>query len=119
MCSAFDPVGVNQIKLRFLEAFVAFCLLRDSPLIDATEQDALDDNHLQVARRGREPGLMLHRAGRPAPLSEWATEILDCMDRHLRAAGSRRSGASLCSRAARAAREGDRRGAHALGAHAA
>ncbi len=79
-CSAFDPVGVNQIKLRFLEAFAAFCLLRDSPSIDATEQDALDDNHLQVARRGREPGLMLQRAGRPAPLSEWATEILDGME---------------------------------------
>jgi glutamate--cysteine ligase len=79
-CSAFDPVGVNQIKLRFLEAFAAFCLLRDSPSIDATEQDALDDNHLQAARRGREPGLMLHRAGKPTPLPEWATEILDGME---------------------------------------
>ena len=37
--SAFDPVGVNQIKLRFLEAFAALCLLRDSPPIDASEQD--------------------------------------------------------------------------------
>lgn len=79
-CSAFDPVGVNQNKLRFLEAFAAFCLLRDSPPIDATEQGALDDNHLQVARRGREPHLGLQRGGRPAQLSEWATEILDGME---------------------------------------
>ena len=28
--SAFDPVGVNQTKLRFLEAFVALCLLSSS-----------------------------------------------------------------------------------------
>jgi len=28
--SVFDPVGVNQNKLRFLEAFAAFCVLRDS-----------------------------------------------------------------------------------------
>ncbi len=28
--SAFDPVGVNQNKLRFLEAFLALCLLKDS-----------------------------------------------------------------------------------------
>ena len=28
--SAFDPVGVNQNKLRFLEAFLALCLLRES-----------------------------------------------------------------------------------------
>jgi hypothetical protein len=27
---AFDRVGVNQIKLRFLEAFAAFCLARQS-----------------------------------------------------------------------------------------
>ena len=31
--SAFDPVGVNQNKLRFLEAFLALCLLKDSPPI--------------------------------------------------------------------------------------
>ncbi len=32
--SAFDPVGVNQNKLRFLEAFLALCVLKDSPPID-------------------------------------------------------------------------------------
>ena len=32
--SAFDPVGVNQNKLRFLEAFLALCLLKDSPPIE-------------------------------------------------------------------------------------
>jgi glutamate--cysteine ligase len=76
---AFDPVGVNQNKLRFLEAFAAFCLLRASPPIGNEEQAALDDNHLQVARRGREPGLSLRRDGRVAPLSSWAAEILDGM----------------------------------------
>jgi glutamate--cysteine ligase len=78
--SAFDPVGVNQMKLRFLEAFAAWCLLRASPLIDGEEQDALDENHLHVARRGREPRLTLNRGGRPVPLAEWATEILDGME---------------------------------------
>ena len=37
--SAFDPVGVNQNKLRFLEAFAALCVLKDSAPIDAGEQD--------------------------------------------------------------------------------
>src|ERR1022692_4271705 len=31
--SAFDPVGVNQNKLRFLEAFLAMCLVRESEAI--------------------------------------------------------------------------------------
>ena len=29
--SAFDPVGVNQNKLRFLEVFLALCLMKESP----------------------------------------------------------------------------------------
>ena len=77
--SAFDPVGVNQNKLRFLEAFVALCLLRESAPISLSEQPALDANHLLVARRGREPGLMLRREGRDFPMIEWARELLDSM----------------------------------------
>jgi glutamate--cysteine ligase len=77
--SAFDPVGVNQNKLRFLEAFLALCLLRESEPIGASERDGLDANHLTVARRGREPGLMLERDGSPFPMLEWARELLDSM----------------------------------------
>lgn len=78
-CSATDPMGVNGNKVRFLEAFAVLCLLKDSPPISASEQEALDDNFLKVARRGREPGLNLRRDGRQLPLSSWAAEILDCM----------------------------------------
>ncbi|HEY0800244.1 MAG TPA: glutamate--cysteine ligase [Steroidobacteraceae bacterium] len=77
--SAFDPVGVNQNKLRFLEAFLALCLLRESAPISVGEQAALDTNHLTVARRGREPGLILSREGRDFPMSVWARELLDSM----------------------------------------
>jgi glutamate--cysteine ligase len=77
--SSFDPVGVNQTKLRFLEAFAALCVLQSSPPIGSGEQEAIDDNFLKVARRGREPGLNLERSGRQLPLATWAHEILDCM----------------------------------------
>jgi glutamate--cysteine ligase len=77
--SAFDPVGVNQNKLRFLEAFLALCVLSGSEPIGLSEQEALDGNHLRVARRGREPGLMLNRDGRDVPMSTWAAELLDSM----------------------------------------
>jgi glutamate--cysteine ligase len=77
--SAFDPVGVNQNKLRFLEAFLALCLLKDSPPISAAEQGLLDGNHMSVARRGREPGLTLWRDGRRVPLRDWAQELIDSL----------------------------------------
>lgn len=77
--SAFDPVGVNQNKLRFLEAFLALCLLCESAPIAQGEQAALDANHSLVARRGREPNLMLKRGGRDFPMRDWALELLDAM----------------------------------------
>ena len=77
--SAFDPVGVNQNKLRFMEAFLALCLLRDSAPIGLGEQASLDANHLMVARRGREPGLKLKRDGRDFAMQDWARELLDSM----------------------------------------
>src|SRR5581483_8739110 len=78
--SAFDPVGVNQNKLRFLEAFLALCLLKESPPIGADEQHSLDENHLAVVRRGREPGLTLWRDGRTVPMRAWAREPIDSDD---------------------------------------
>jgi glutamate--cysteine ligase len=77
--SAFDPVGVNQHKMRFLEAFLALCVLKDSPPLESAAQDELDANHLTVARRGREPGLELKRGGRAVPMRTWAQELLDQM----------------------------------------
>jgi glutamate--cysteine ligase len=77
--SAFDPVGVNLRKLYFLEAFLHLLLFKASPLIDADEEEAVERNHLLVARRGREPGLMLERDGRAVPMHAWATELLDSM----------------------------------------
>jgi glutamate--cysteine ligase len=77
--SAFDPVGVNQNKLRFLEAFLALCLMKRSPQISSSEEEALDRNHLLVARRGREPGLSLQRDGDSIPMATWARELLDEM----------------------------------------
>jgi len=77
--SAFDPVGVNQNKLRFLEAFLALCVLKGSPSLEPSEQVEYDANHVLVARRGREPGLKLKFEGRPRELISWARELLDEM----------------------------------------
>ncbi len=77
--SAFDPVGVNQNKLRFLEAFLLLCVLKDSQPISHSEQTDLDTNHAIVARRGRERGLQLKREGRPISLRSWGLELVDSM----------------------------------------
>jgi glutamate--cysteine ligase len=75
--SAFDAVGVNSRKLHFLEAFLQLLLLKASPPIGPAEEEAIERNHLRVARHGREPGLLLERDGQTVPLAAWAAELLD------------------------------------------
>jgi len=68
--------GAGETALRFAETFLAYCLIADSPPIGRAERKAIDFNHATVARRGREPGLLLQRDGRETPLRDWAGEVL-------------------------------------------
>jgi glutamate--cysteine ligase len=52
----FDPVGINQNAMRFVEAFAIYCLLQDSPPMDDKGWDESARNHTQTAKYGRDPG---------------------------------------------------------------
>jgi len=75
--NAFEPTGVDIEQLRFMEAFVIFCLLEHSPPISDAERRTIQYNELTVALRGREPGLQLQVKGAYKPLQIWAEEIID------------------------------------------
>jgi glutamate--cysteine ligase len=75
----FDPRGIDETQCRFLETFMLFCLLADSPLIGKRESREIDVNLDAVCYRGREPGLSLVHDGDPLPLRKWGTEICDSM----------------------------------------
>jgi glutamate--cysteine ligase len=76
---AYDPVGVNRNKLCFLEAFAALCLLRVSEPLSAAQSASYEANHVTVAGRGREPGLVLWNEPAPLPLADWARQLVDEM----------------------------------------
>ena len=76
---AFDPTGVNEEQLRFLEAFLLFCLVHESPPIGADERKAIDANQLTAAIRGRDPAVVLQRNGHTQRLKAWAAEITESM----------------------------------------
>jgi glutamate--cysteine ligase len=71
-----DPVGINQGQLRFLEALLLYCLLSDSPPIDAAEQDEIDARDLAVAREGRRPHRTIVEGGRERALEDRGLEIV-------------------------------------------
>lgn len=75
-----EPLGVNVPQLQFLEIFLLFCLLAESPPLDAGERGLIDDNQMAVALTGRDPALVLHRRRGPSLLlREWAEEIFEQM----------------------------------------
>ncbi|MCB2264205.1 MAG: glutamate--cysteine ligase [Candidatus Thiosymbion ectosymbiont of Robbea hypermnestra] len=77
--NAFHPLGVAEEELCFLETFMLFCFLAESPRIQAGERKAIDANLLAAAHRGRDPALALDRNGRGIRLRRWAEELLDAM----------------------------------------
>ena len=72
-----DPSGINQNTMRFIEAFLIYCLLENSPPLTVAEMEDAAWNHTQTAKRGRDPELRLRRNGDETTLREWAGEILD------------------------------------------
>ena len=74
--NVFDPSGINQNTMRFIEAFLIYCLLEDSPELDNKALEEIRLNHTGTAKRGRDPEFQLLRENTPVKLQNWADEIL-------------------------------------------
>ena len=72
----FDPSGINQNAMRFVEALLIYCLLEDSPKLDAEALTEISRNHVGTAKQGRDPDFRLLRNGSPVTLQVWGSEIL-------------------------------------------
>jgi glutamate--cysteine ligase len=72
----FDPAGINQNTMRFMEAFLVYCLIEESPPFEGDALAESGSNQSLVAKQGREPALRLRREGRETGLTDWAREIV-------------------------------------------
>jgi glutamate--cysteine ligase len=73
----FDPCGINQNAMRFMEAFLIYCLLQDSPKLSDEELGEIMSNQTGTAKFGRDPEFRLIRNGQAVSVSTWAKEILE------------------------------------------
>ena len=71
------PLGIDLDQARFLDTFILFCALQDSPLLKSSVCRACTDNFLSTVKEGRRPGLLLQRDGEQIELQRWAGELLD------------------------------------------
>ena len=77
--SPFTPAGLDATQIRFLDTFLLYCLLEDSPDCDDQEQAVQASNLEAVVNRGREPGLTLEHEGKQPLLTDWGLDLLHSM----------------------------------------
>jgi glutamate--cysteine ligase len=75
----FSPNGLEPGQMHFLELFMHYCLLKDSPNINPKEANIIRNNHNLVALEGRDPQLQINRDGSIIRMQQWALEILQEM----------------------------------------
>ena len=78
--NVFDPVGINQNAMRFMESFLIYCLLEESPLFDDQLWKETESNHNDTATKGRDPEFQLKRDGKSVSLQCWAREIFESVE---------------------------------------
>ncbi|MCR9105584.1 MAG: glutamate--cysteine ligase [Gammaproteobacteria bacterium] len=77
--SPFSAVGLDDAQIRFIDTFLLYCLLEDSPLCTDEQQTEVSANLGLIVNRGREPGLQLSRDGSAVARDDWAMQLLDAM----------------------------------------
>jgi glutamate--cysteine ligase len=73
----FLPAGIDSVEARFLNLFLLYCLLLESPPDSEEESAMMGRNQLAVVERGREPGLVLETPVGRLSMREWASTVFD------------------------------------------
>ena len=71
----FSETGINIEQIRFLDVFLTYCLLKDSPDMDWDSQQRSTENLDTVVNNGRASHVELNKSGDPSNLVDWGQEV--------------------------------------------
>ena len=78
----FEPSGISEQQIYFVEAFLLTCLLTPSPMTHNKEYAAIQENQKLAVYRGRDPEMLLQKGdGTKISLVDWGHEIFDSIIR--------------------------------------
>lgn len=75
----YEPLGINEEQMNFLDVFLTGCLLMDSPQSSVEECHHIQINQKRTVSRGRDPELLLFDQGKERSMREWGKELLDTL----------------------------------------
>ncbi len=75
----FSSTGITVEQVRFLDVFLTFCMLENSPILTCSEQAISEDNMDAVVVRGRDPALLLKDNAEDKSVQQWGGEIFTQM----------------------------------------
>ena len=76
----FLPLGIDAQQAHFLDTFLLFCALHESPPMTGEECRESTANFALTVKEGRRPGLLLSENGRPRTLRDWGECLFDGME---------------------------------------
>ncbi len=76
----FQPLGIDSTTTDFLDLFLWYCLLADSPFMEPEDCHRAARNQVLVVEEGRRPGLQLETDGDSRELTDMAAELLAEID---------------------------------------
>lgn len=71
----FSKIGVNEQQIRFLDAYLLYCLLQPSPDMTRADYNQTEDNLNLAVTQGRDPELLLQNGTESVLLSQWAHDL--------------------------------------------
>lgn len=73
----FMPLGIDETTSHFLDSFLLYCALRDSPKLINGECERCTQNFLTTVKEGRSPQLKLQKdSNNDVLLTDWAKELI-------------------------------------------
>ena len=72
----FTPLGITEDQIRFLDIFLLFCILTESPKDDEKKLEDNAFNYNAAIFNGRGEGIILRNGAKEISLKTWANEIL-------------------------------------------
>lgn len=75
----FSPIGIEASQVRFLDLFLLYCLLTESPKSDIKEEARLSASLKSVVLEGRKPDLKLLTSTGTLSLKSWLETLFDTL----------------------------------------